>query len=275
MIITETFVWINYPRSGSTFARKAIRRLYDLSRWNISKRYRMRDRWMKEIECPEHRLPSTCREYGTPTPHGTVSQIPSEHAKKQIATSMRDPFEKAISHYRFGNWRKPELWPKPIESLHERYSDFANLDFQQYLELMVEYRSGQLRVGAIPVEIGPWTFDFLSFFASISHKDRLFEYSSWDALRSDLDRIRFLNLDRLNAELFGYLRSIGFARQDIFFILGSTAINSSKTVDVDAETTTVEFFDEHEWLLKAIYQETISAETRLIEREAQKRSIVV
>ena len=123
MIITESFVWINYPKTASTFVRNSLKELYEIKPLDFMKAWRFRSRFMKEVMCPELR-PGTGERHGTPTPHGTVSQIPLIHKGLPVASAFRDPVDRYISLYNFGDWKSPDQMPESIDKIRETFSSY-------------------------------------------------------------------------------------------------------------------------------------------------------
>jgi hypothetical protein len=103
MIITESSVWMNFPKSGSTFVRKALRHLYQTRRRDLLRRFRMRRRSMREIMCPNLGQGHTEERRGRPTPHGVVSQIPPEFTHFPVISSIRNPLATLVFLYTYAD----------------------------------------------------------------------------------------------------------------------------------------------------------------------------
>lgn len=82
MLVTDSFVMLNYPKTGSSFARKVIKDLYarQPKSW-------FRRRWCKELILPNIR---TC---GADDQHGCYSQIPPQYRNREVMSIVRNPFE--------------------------------------------------------------------------------------------------------------------------------------------------------------------------------------
>ena len=264
MIITESFVWINYPRCGSTFVRKALRRLYTVSGRGLLKRWRMRGRWMREEMCPHLRfLPTTAR-YGAATPHGTVAQIPPAYRHLPIASSVRDPFDRLVSLYAYGDWKRPETYPCSEDALAERFPGFPDLTFAQYLDYIpVTAGDAGLTVNGQRHPLGPLSADFLKFFLrSWEPGAREFRFQSIPELREDLADVRYLCCERLNLDLHEFLLRLGYPRADTAFIPPAEKINASGR-DVGESYWTPEMkaqIRERECLLFALMREVETGE---------------
>ena len=106
MIITDSFVFLNYPKTGSTFVREALSELYKKKQkkrwpWSRNKRY------FEMYEAPDVREMSQQR-YGNPNPHGTYWQIPERAQHLPVYSVFRDPFRRVPSLYHYADWKKQE-----------------------------------------------------------------------------------------------------------------------------------------------------------------------
>jgi hypothetical protein len=147
MIVTPEFVFISNPRTGSSFARRAIRLAY-AEHWSGS----CPDKGgARELILPICRgLCSTGSDH-----HGTVSQIPQEHAGKPIVSAVRNPFTHLISIFELGLWRKrADPPPAPNCSLEEFLAVYAR----------TARRRWSLEQG--PTGAGPLSLHFVQMFAS-------------------------------------------------------------------------------------------------------------
>ncbi len=256
MIITDAFVWINFPKTGSTFAREVLRRLYFFSPLDVRKRVRFRGRWMKEQLLPETR-PAVGERFGTPTPHGRVVQIPAEFRDLPVVSALRDPVARAYSLYMYGDWKKHDQLPMPLEEILESFPSFPRLSFEEYLTYIRICRGrDRIKVGDCLYELGTQSVDFLNFFAeSIDSSLDPPHFKSWESLSSQLAKFRFLNVSSLNQQLATFLRSVGFSEEDVRFIDLMPKINESSNSCTRDEIRPLveEQIKKTEWLLD-LYQ---------------------
>jgi len=138
MIVTESFVWINYPKTASTFTREVLKELYAVRRLNLMKVWRFRSRFIKEVLCPELR-PGTGSRHGTPTPHGTISQIPTDHWDLPVASAFRDPIERYVSLYNYGDWKVSDQMPEGIEKIRMRFPSYPDLGLADFIRYITFY----------------------------------------------------------------------------------------------------------------------------------------
>ena len=104
MIITPDFVFLHFPKSGGTFVTSVLSRLYGERMADVHK-------------------------------HGTGSDIPAEHADKPLVSTVRSPYDRYVSQYRFGYWK---LYPEDYcgrAAMCEAYPHFPDLSFAEFLEL--------------------------------------------------------------------------------------------------------------------------------------------
>lgn len=257
MIITESFIWINFPKTGSTFAREIFRRIYCFSSLNFVKRLRFRDRWMREELLPETR-PRVGQRFGAPTPHGRVTQIPAPFRHLPVVSSLRDPVKRAYSFYTYGDWKKHDQLPVPVEQILRALPDFPNLSFEKYLDYVGQF-SGRdcIKVGNCRYALGAQSVDFVSFFAEST--DSSLDppaFNSWDSLAAQLARVRFLDVEDLNSQLEKLLLTCLFAREDVRFIASMPRINESADPDIahDIHPSTQRRIRDAEWLMNLYYR---------------------
>ncbi len=274
MIITESSVWIAYPKTASTFVRDVLYNLYNVDRASIRKRWRMRGRSMKEIECPE--LRESGPRYGKPTLHGTVSQIPEEYQHLPIISVFRCPLDRLISLYEYGDWKKEVALPTDLEAIQEHYPDFLSLRFSDFLAYLKQYYgTSQLVVADHCFSLGALSADFLRFF--LREPPRLGEdlvFDSWPHLRQSLADVKFLATHRLRDELVALLKEHGFHDQDLQFIQSKEKVNrSQRKQDGYFDDQLTKMVRHHEWLIFAFADEILDGETGAIERSAKSLNV--
>ena len=104
MIITPDFVFVHYPKTGGTFVTEMLSRLYGDQLFNTHK-------------------------------HGTCSDIPEEHQGKPLLSTVRNPYDRYVSQYRFGWWK---LYPEEYcgaDAMRDLYPHWPEISFQEFLNL--------------------------------------------------------------------------------------------------------------------------------------------
>ena len=219
MLITSRFVILNLPKSGSSFVRSVVKAIY---RRRCAGRGRLA-RWLpggagpdcalRELMLPNIRLPGGARDQ-----HGTAAQIPRRYRDRAIVSVVRDPYDKAVSEYRFRWWATHP--PLAAAVLHEHFPAFPDLDFDEFLRLweFVAARKAATLGAPAPADIGNLTVEFVQFFfrdpaAVLARLDD--GYLASGAFRADMVPVAFLRQEQLNAELAEFLAGHGFAADEV------------------------------------------------------------
>jgi hypothetical protein len=205
VLITSQFVLINLPKTGSSFVREVIKRIYARRRW----RWRA-DRYLKELMLPR----DGGRRSGL-SQHGWVSQVPQGYRHLPLVSVIRNPYDRILSIYEYRWWADhPTL---PAAQLAREFPRFPNLTLDDFI------RMGDLEVaerldGRNPLGLGRQTVQFVHFFfhdperALRSLSD---DYVESGAFRADMAPITFLRQERLRDELAAMLERFAFAASEV------------------------------------------------------------
>jgi hypothetical protein len=251
MIITESFVWINNPKTASTFVRNVLSELYRHRGKSLQARWRLRKRKFRELLVPERR-PSSGARFGKPTPHGTVKQIPKQFSQLPVVSAIRHPVARYASLYYYADWKKVDQLPVQLEIIRKVFPNFPDLSIREFFEYTIKfYGNNTLVVGQSAFDIGPMSADFLRFFSSESgDEENKFIFESWESLTEQLRRITFLNSSKINQELFTFLLMLEFDPKDIVFLKNKAPDNvSEKSKTTDLSDPFRELVRNTEWLL--------------------------
>jgi hypothetical protein len=223
MIVTESFVMLNNPKTGSTFARDVLKGLYAARRRRGSVRERLRSLlgggplYMEELILPNEHIRGVKR---PPDQHGAYRQIPARHRGKAIVSVVRSPYDRMLSAYEFGWWTKQPQIEGFVEErvVKDRFPSFPDLTLDEF----VDYREMVLndlrrRMLAPQASVGPQTILFVRMFcrdpkAVIARMDDA--YVDSDAIFDDLPRITFLRQENLVEELIAFLARHGFSAEE-------------------------------------------------------------
>lgn len=256
MLITDRFVMINFPKTGSNFAREAIRQAHwhppDLAE-RISRRIRRPERLFKDLLMKPIHFNAAYNAIAVPRAHGQVQQIPEEHRKKLIMSVSREPVSRMISLYEFRAWEK-EVRPS-VEAVKAVFPHFPDLTFNDYFQ----FQMGLAYQSAMPVGmrtiVGPLTLHFIRFYAHDPLRTAL-------SLRDDTDlrkewsdhfpQVRFLHTDNLNEELKAFLISMGYSRKSVEFIREKGKVNTSPRTQRSYFTGPM--IEEMRWRERLFYQ---------------------
>lgn len=212
MLITDKFIFIHMPKSGGTFVLDVI--------WKLYGKFQMRP-----LKSLDHDLPDPREEFSIRTKfkHPTRSHIPEAFKELPVVGSVRNPYDRYVSQYRFASWLdKPSQFPGLQEHPH-----FPNLSFSDYVKLandhlwLINNRDAYLEQS-----IGWQTCSLLHWFG---HEELHRKMSSGlvldgDIIRKYLDPIVLLHTDNLNGDLFTVLKNLGYEEERIRFILTTPKI---------------------------------------------------
>jgi hypothetical protein len=210
MLITDQFVLLNMPKTGSTFARDVVREI--LRRRNKS--------FCLDLSLPNIKVPGRGSDQ-----HGTYDQIPDEHKHKQIVTVVRNPYERIVSSYRYGWWKDNPGVPR--EDAQLAFPSFPILNFKEYMAL-TDLSAARKLGGTNTHEIGNQTLQFIQMYFSkaacvLRRLDpNLILSNQYNAL---LPPIRYLRSESLNGDLAQFLEDMGYDRDEVALCRGWRRVN--------------------------------------------------
>ena len=228
MIITDSFVFLNFPKTGSTFVREALTELYGKKEKNSWWPWSRNRRHFEMYQAPNVRAISEKRR-GQPNPHGTYWQIPERAQHLPVYCVFRDPVGRATSAYHYADWKKEEGLLGNIDTIKKQFPLFPELSLHDFMEYTNLYAPRDLFIGAI--EYGAWASDFVHFFLrSPDRADRkVLEFADFEDLQNALGDVHFLDNSNLNQELADILLIHGFNENEVAFIRIRGKSNVSKT----------------------------------------------
>jgi hypothetical protein len=230
---------LNFPKTGSSFARKAIKEVYRQRISMVSKVFE-RIGWRRsdvtELMLPKQIGPNNdvIRDQ-----HGTVRQIPSMHRGKPIVTITRNPFARYVSSYLYGWWKKyPPAEPR---RLAEEFSSFPDLSFSEYYQMLhvfaVPAKLGQLE---LEEDVGYATVQFVQFYfrrpEEILRAINAQYLKTGDFLR-DLDEITFLHQEDLRSELKKFLLRVGRTESEVALLDSMENVNVTEKLGGQGSTS--------------------------------------
>jgi hypothetical protein len=224
MIITDQFVVLNNPKTGSSFVREVLKELY---------RREARSEGEARLSRPhgafeELMLPNIKVSGARPRDqHGTFEQIPAEHRGKTVVSVVRDPYERLLSDFTYRFWEKYP--PLDRTRLKGEFPEFPDLSLDQFLRLRdLETRESRLPGTRLQAEVGYQTVLFIQmFFRSPEAVLRRVDdrYLDGEEFLLDLPDIAFLRTESLNRDLYEFLRGQGYRHDDVAFILSYGQVN--------------------------------------------------
>ncbi len=239
MIITKKFVFIHLPKTGGTFVSSQLENIYNKRVKNksyigkvifrVQNKYFIRE--FKKIIIQDN-IPNISGIYGQ---HGGCSQIPSVYKHLPVLSTMRNPFDRYISLYKFKWWvREPIVNSKEIK---KSFAKYPNLDFKEYYELSNTLFLQKQLQELYNNNIGLLSWQFIRFFFKDPYeiiKDKDLPYYSKEKLESLMYKVYFIYSENLNKELYVFLKDKKFKEKEITHILNADKIfpkNSIRTVD--------------------------------------------
>jgi hypothetical protein len=194
MILCDEFVFIHQPKTGGTFVTEVLADFYARGAGGVF------TNWYK---------------------HGGVEDIPLEYRSKPIVTTVRNPFDFYVSHFRFGWWIGRELDPKIFifwreGEMRRLCPSYPYFSFEQFIEGALRFHHTQLLPEAMveaarEFRLGPLTIAMLHFavpgFEAVL--TRFFNSGDTAELKRGIAKTRFLHTESLNAETYRWLLDLG------------------------------------------------------------------
>lgn len=232
MLITDQFVMINFPKTGSAFSRDALKRIHKTGnlRRALERRGFAKPALRELLMVPFYFTKEQESANGRPdSEHGCVTQVPADHRGKAIVSVMRDPVSRLVSLYEFRSWAKHPFPGK--QQLTEWFPKFPNLSFEEFYRYIHELSLSFAQPPGLQTEVGPLTTQFIRFYARDPLKTILSLREDTD-LRKDYDlhfpKVHFLHTENLNRELHSLLLEFGYPKEKIAFILEKEKMNTSE-----------------------------------------------
>ena len=230
MFITKDLLMLNFPKTGSSFAREVLRRVYakqDTAFEKLLVKLRLRKPSVIDLL-----LPKVDSGIGANVidQHGTVRQIPSMYQDRPIVTITRNPLSRYVSTYLFRSWVK--FPPADVQTIKKRYPNYPDLSFSEFYEMMHMYEIATSLNGIkLKIELGVLTIQFIRFYfknpeAVIKNID--LHYIENKEYMNDLSEIHFIKQENLTLDLKEFLLSVGIKKDELSFMDSMDKINVSK-----------------------------------------------
>ena len=222
MIITDRFVFIHMPKTGGTFVSEVLKQLHES--FTPSRIDRMLRRGAR----------SSFRSIDI---HGTCNAIPEADREKPVLSVIRSPYDRHVSRYEAGHWRKrlsdlewenrahPDhrRWYAPdYGAARRRYPHSPDLSFAEYIEVCTGMLAplGRAENGS-GIAVGQLTRQVVRYYFRnptevLSRIDD--DYVASGAYRADMYPVHFMHTDRLNDDLHAYLLGIGYPPSAVAFV---------------------------------------------------------
>ena len=235
MHISGNSIFINYPKTGSSFIRQSL----DTLNANIEK-----DRVLKitnpgkqktlkfeQVLVPQIR--NTRVRYLEPDPHGVCDQIPIEHQNKAVFSVYRGVFDRLVSVYTYADYKRVNYFPDEVV---KKYGDLAKLSFDDFIDLYYTHPPGTEGISqAVKDQIGPLTIQFIKFFfvngiEMLKTGDIL---NVLDDSAKHMHSVKWIDFRDLSNGLYMSLKNQGYPNRLIKFIRNSPKVNVSRDSGLD------------------------------------------
>lgn len=198
MIVTPHFVFINNPRTGTTFARKAIAAAYYPGGNASSEAGIVREQWLPVRRGARH---------AGRDQHATYAQILRCFATLPVVSVVRNPFTLLVAVYELGLWRPRQVPRDPTGELRRHHPD----SFEYFLRVQELAMRARWGLGTDCAGVGPLSAHHLQMFAR--RPRAAFEAVRASAASSEIDAhigdITFLRQEHLAEDLCQLLRGMG------------------------------------------------------------------
>jgi hypothetical protein len=232
VIVTDRFVFLAFPRTGTTFVRDVLKQLYLRTETGLAARLGLR-RTPSSSRLRELILPMTdtlmAEREGRSSQHGGVRQIPAEARHLPIVSVARHPLDQVVSAYEHRFWREHPVWD--VETLRAAYPGYPELTFEQYLAMMQTYGVRNLLKGKpLEAHVGFLTLRFLKFYGL--DPERLIDSLTDDGIdrglfRTGLASVHFVHTENLVPELRDFLATVGFPPDATAFMATLPRVNAA------------------------------------------------
>lgn len=205
MVITPEFVFVHFTKAGGTYVEQMLARLYGDRAVDVDQ-------------------------------HGTCNDVPEEHRGKPLVSTVRNPYDRYVSQYRYGWWKISPQEYCGEAAMREMFPHYPDITFEEFLELantkfMNCHRcapNGFVNNNFPPERRLGWhTESFVRFY----FHDPLQVYARLDeetiesgGFVRDMYDVHFLRTENLRQDLHDYLLSVGHSPKDLAFILSSEKV---------------------------------------------------
>lgn len=225
MLITNDFILLNNPKTGSTYCRNVIKTLYRKQPvWLSSLGVSLRRGQYREIMSPNIINPQRPKNQ-----HGSFSQIPRKFMDRKKVSVVRNPYDKFISAYEYKYYLK---YPPSNEILNKvGFCDLETIsmdDFARLQMITVDHTHPNLS----GLQVGSQTIQFIQMFFK-EPKETLAnlsdEYFDSRTYLSDIGDVTFFDQRNLTDSLMKFLGTLGQSKDALQMLKGLQRVNRNKT----------------------------------------------
>lgn len=233
MVLTNDFVFIHFPKNAGSFVTECLQKIYDgRSEKTAEKKWTDYITYFTHRENTQYANKYISESLGyngekIKSQHQGCDEIPSPHRSKPILSTIRNPFDRYVSQYKFGWWKKHPVLP--TEKRNKFFPNFPDLDFDQYLDLLLNYRlKNTIQKNNINANMGIYSLQYIQLFC-INYIDVLSSINSTNEIKDNqIYTATFLHQENLREELYNYLQKHGWPKPKISFIRDIAKVNTSR-----------------------------------------------
>ncbi len=230
MIITDKFVMINFPKTGTAFARKILMDLHTNHSTTDKVLFKLglkKPGFFQNLLLPNIRTTSARK--GFMNEHGICDQIPLKYKNKPIVSIKRDVFARYISIYNYEHWKKWSFLD--LEIIREKFPKYPELNFEEFVRFLIEFNplSYHPEINR-KIPVGPLTSQYILFYFKNSFqvlKEMDSEYIGEKRYLADRYKVHFLDQANLNKDLYDFLLKMEYKKDRIAYILDAPKTNNS------------------------------------------------
>lgn len=228
MLVTRTFVLLNNPKTGSSFCRTVLKEIHAerARRRSMVRRAMSRsDDSLVELLLPNIKVAHNQER----DQHGTWSQIPEEYRDREVASVVRNPYDRFLSMYQFRWWEKHP--PVPADVLMQELPHFPDLSLDDFVTLNeLAVRHGRMSDGG-EVRLGNQSAQFIQMF--FRNPSAVLERATRPdvepaELAAELAPITFLRQENLNHDFASFLARHGYTDAEVDYARTRPPVNVTR-----------------------------------------------
>ncbi|MGB1216322.1 MAG: hypothetical protein ACPG5P_00515, partial [Saprospiraceae bacterium] len=203
MIITDKFIFINYPKTGSTFVRKTIKEIHNKNAtskfWNLLSK---KETFYRIYKAPNLRAFNVPDRKDSFNEHGLRNQIPDKYKHLKIYSIKRSIFEILVSIYEYRDWEK--TLPFSYKNIKEDYPNYPEISFKEFIEISYKksFYAGHPKIGENALKIGFVSINLILFFCKEPFKILMnWDHHSISKIKEEINEVVFLKNEVLNNDL--------------------------------------------------------------------------
>jgi len=257
MLVTPDFVMLNFPKTGSTFSRKAIKEVYardpGLKRNRLILSFFGNKPVRDLLLIPEFTgMPPLESQPSWKSQHAGYSQIPKKYRHLPVVSVVRNPYSRVLSKFRFKFWTKKQSFTIDSE-FSRKFPNFPDLSFEEYLDFNDYLVKKNFAAWHIDADIGQQSLVFLRmYYEDLPRIFSLLEEDKRAKIINSVKSLVFLRQENLTNELIAFLKPFGLTEVGENIILKMKPANVTEGIREKG----LELTDDHrdrirksEWLI--------------------------